>query len=126
MPLTNMVIHQLKVVGPGEFSGSFSIPLPVGSVLVLSGNGADMAKHAVPAVPTKRISITFRRMDMSKWPKGYAPDPDLLDIQPLPYDVVDRSTPYRQNRRERWHASQRESNGTLMGHSADGWRARAS
>ncbi|KAL9269772.1 RNA demethylase ALKBH9B-like protein [Drosera capensis] len=32
------------------------------SVLVLNGNGADVAKHCVPAVPTKRTSITFRRM----------------------------------------------------------------
>ncbi|KAI4325809.1 hypothetical protein MLD38_031174 [Melastoma candidum] len=112
---------KLKIVGPGEFSGSFAIPLPVGSVLVLNGNGADVAKHAVPAVPAKRISITFRRMDVSKRPKGYTPEPDLLDIQPLTYDVVprDRPTPYRQNRHERWHASRRESNGTPMGHSVN-------
>lgn len=38
----------LKIVGPGEFSGSTAIPLPVGSVLVLNGNGADVAKHCVP------------------------------------------------------------------------------
>ncbi|PIA48847.1 hypothetical protein AQUCO_01300036v1 [Aquilegia coerulea] len=49
----------LKVVGPGDFSGAIAIPLPVGcsffrSVLVLNGNGADVAKHCVPAVPTKR------------------------------------------------------------------------
>ncbi|XP_024016619.1 uncharacterized protein LOC18026400 isoform X2 [Eutrema salsugineum] len=43
----------LKSEGPGEFSGSYSIPLPVGSVLVLNGNGADVAKHCVPSVPTK-------------------------------------------------------------------------
>ncbi|KAI4337214.1 hypothetical protein L6164_015659 [Bauhinia variegata] len=60
----------LKVVGPGEFDGSIAIPLPLGSVLVLNGNGADVAKHCVPAVPTKRISITFRRMDVSKRPAG--------------------------------------------------------
>ncbi|XP_010548289.1 PREDICTED: uncharacterized protein LOC104819751 [Tarenaya hassleriana] len=76
----------LKVEGPGEFSGSFAIPLPVGSVLVLSGNGADVAKHCVPAVPTNRISITFRRMDESKRPAGFVPEPDLQGIQPLPYE----------------------------------------
>ncbi|KAI4325810.1 hypothetical protein MLD38_031174 [Melastoma candidum] len=60
-------------------------------------------------------------MDVSKRPKGYTPEPDLLDIQPLTYDVVprDRPTPYRQNRHERWHASRRESNGTPMGHSVN-------
>ncbi|XP_041020910.1 RNA demethylase ALKBH9B-like [Juglans microcarpa x Juglans regia] len=77
----------LKILGPGDFDGAIAIPLPVGSVLVLNGNGADVAKHCVPAVPTKRISITFRRMDESKRPIGYVEEPDLLDIQPLPYQV---------------------------------------
>ncbi|KAJ4783469.1 2-oxoglutarate (2OG) and Fe(II)-dependent oxygenase superfamily protein [Rhynchospora pubera] len=76
----------LKVLGPGEFGGSFSIPLPVGSVLVLNGNGADVAKHCVPAVPTKRISITFRKMEKSKWPVGFALEPDLQNVVPYPYD----------------------------------------
>ncbi|ERM95777.1 hypothetical protein AMTR_s00023p00252870, partial [Amborella trichopoda] len=38
----------LKIVGPGDFAGSFSIPLPVGSVLILNGNSADVAKHSIP------------------------------------------------------------------------------
>ncbi|CAA7035738.1 unnamed protein product [Microthlaspi erraticum] len=76
----------LKILGPGEFSGSYSIPLPVGSVLVLKGNGADVAKHCVPAVPTKRISITFRKMNESKRPFGFTPEPDLQGIKPLPYE----------------------------------------
>lgn len=73
----------LKIIGPGEFSGSIAIPLPVGSVLILNGNGADVAKHCVPAVPTKRMSITFRRMDETKRPIGYIPEPDLQGLQPL-------------------------------------------
>ncbi|KAL9461720.1 hypothetical protein AB3S75_004670 [Citrus x aurantiifolia] len=77
----------LKVVGAGEFAGSIPIALPVGSVLVLNGNAADVAKHCVPAVPTKRISITFRKMDESKRPFGFVPEPDLQGIQPLPYDA---------------------------------------
>lgn len=77
----------LKIIGPGEFSGSAAIPLPVGSVLVLNGNGADIAKHCVPAVPSKRISITFRKMDESKWPTGYVPEPDLQGLRPLTYGV---------------------------------------
>ncbi|KAF5454555.1 hypothetical protein F2P56_024211 [Juglans regia] len=79
----------LKVLGPDNFEGSVSIPLPAGSALVLNGNGANMAKHCVPPVPTARISITFRRMDDSKRPIGYVAEPDLQDIQQLPY-VVDR------------------------------------
>ncbi|XP_019182989.1 PREDICTED: uncharacterized protein LOC109177939 isoform X2 [Ipomoea nil] len=77
----------LKVVGPDEFDGPTAISLPVGSVLVFNGKGADVAKHCVPAVPTKRISITFRRMDGSKRPVGYVPDPDLQGLQPLSYEV---------------------------------------
>lgn len=76
----------LKTVAAGEFAGLFSMPLPVGSVLVLNGNGADVAKHCIPAVPTKRISITFRRMDESKRPSDYAPEPDLQGIKPLSYE----------------------------------------
>ncbi|GKV51274.1 hypothetical protein SLEP1_g57941 [Rubroshorea leprosula] len=77
----------LKAVSAGEFAGPINIPLPMGSVLVLNGNGADVAKHCVPAVSTKRISITFRRMDESKRPMLYAPEPDLQGIEPLSYEA---------------------------------------
>ncbi|XP_076887692.1 RNA demethylase ALKBH9B-like [Bidens hawaiensis] len=73
----------LKIIGAGEFAGPFSISLPVGSVLVLKGNGADVAKHCVPAVPAKRISITFRKMDESRIPYTYSPDPELQGLRPL-------------------------------------------
>ncbi|ERM98640.1 hypothetical protein AMTR_s00109p00099300 [Amborella trichopoda] len=73
----------LKIVGPGDFAGSFSIPLPVGSVLILNGNSADVAKHSVPGVLAKRISITFRKMDPWKIPNNFSSDPDLCNIQPL-------------------------------------------
>ncbi|KAL8151977.1 hypothetical protein V2J09_021785 [Rumex salicifolius] len=83
---------ELMVVGPGDFTGAYSIPLPVGSVLVLNENGADVAKHCVPAVPSKRISITFRRMDENKRPNGYVPEPDLQDLQPLSYEAETTET----------------------------------
>nr|GMD42069.1 RNA demethylase ALKBH5-like [Ipomoea batatas] len=75
----------LKILnhGIGEFFGPVSVPLPVGSVLVLQGNGADVAKHCVPRVSSKRISITFRRMDESKLPYNYKSDPELMRIQPI-------------------------------------------
>lgn len=86
----------LKVEGPGEFSGPAPIPLPVGSVLILKGNGADIAKHCVPAVPAKRISVTFRRMDDSKLPYRFSPDPELVGIKPL---VISPSPPLSQNQK---------------------------
>lgn len=86
----------LKIVGPGEFSGPVSIPLPVGSVLILNGNGADVAKHCVPAVPTKRISITFRKMDDGKLPYKFSPDPELIGIKPMVNSPLNKS-PIEQN-----------------------------
>ncbi|KAI3989196.1 hypothetical protein MKX01_033232 [Papaver californicum] len=53
------------------------------SVLILSGNGVDVAKHCVPGVPSKRISITFRKMDDSKSPYDFCPDPELKGLEPL-------------------------------------------
>nr|GMD04864.1 RNA demethylase ALKBH5-like [Ipomoea batatas] len=96
----------LKIVnhGIGEFFGPVSVPLPVGSVLVLQGNGADVAKHCVPRVPSKRISLTFRRMDESKLPYNYKPDPELMRIQPIilrPPQVKEPSTPQRIGKNEK-------------------------
>lgn len=36
--------------------------VPFRSVMVLSGNGADVAKHCVPAVPSKRYLLVFLSM----------------------------------------------------------------
>ena len=52
----------LSIVSEGEFAGPFACPLPVGSVLVLDGNGANVAKHCVPSVGADRVSITFRKI----------------------------------------------------------------
>ncbi|KAI4298998.1 hypothetical protein L6164_032498 [Bauhinia variegata] len=89
---------ELEIVGPGEFSGPVSIPLPVGSVLVLNGNGADIAKHCVPSVPTKRISITFRKMDDNKLPHEFRPDPELARIKPFTYTCPDSPVESRHSR----------------------------
>ncbi|KAI0494104.1 hypothetical protein KFK09_024235 [Dendrobium nobile] len=69
--------HKLEIVGLGEFIGSSSIPLPVGSVLVLNDNGADLAKHCIPAVSCKRIFVTFRKMDKAKRLFNFKLDSDL-------------------------------------------------
>ncbi|KAF5178699.1 Rna demethylase alkbh9b, partial [Thalictrum thalictroides] len=105
----------LKIVAPGEFSGSASIPLPVGSVLVLKGNGADVAKHCVPAVLGKRISITFRKMDDSKLPFKFLPDPELQGIQPLSNSpVVNKLLPIQQvpNLQNSHHQNRQSNNGS--------------
>lgn len=48
--------------GTGDFKAPFSLPLPVGSVIVFQGNGGTLAQHCVPGVPAYRISITFRKI----------------------------------------------------------------
>jgi alkylated DNA repair dioxygenase AlkB len=96
----------LKILGPGEFAGSTAIPLPMGSVLILNGNGADVAKHSVPAVPCKRISITFRKMDHSKMPYEFLPEPDLQNIQPLSY--------IKKNIHNQSHSSQPSVSGEMI------------
>lgn len=49
----------------------------------MNGNGADIAKHCIPSVSSKRISITFRKMDERKLPYKYPPDPELVGIKSL-------------------------------------------
>ncbi|KAH0466688.1 hypothetical protein IEQ34_003926 [Dendrobium chrysotoxum] len=63
--------HKLEIIRSGKFIGSALIPLPVGSVLVLNGNRADLTKHFIPVVSCKRISITFRKMDKAKRPHNF-------------------------------------------------------
>ncbi|KAF3680187.1 putative protein WUSCHEL-like, partial [Capsicum annuum] len=95
----------LKTVGPGDFAGAIAIPLPMGSVLVLNGNRADVAKHSVATVPTKRISITFRRMDESRRPIGCAPEQDLLGLQPLSHEA-DRCE--KSSTSKPWHSTREQ------------------
>ena len=47
---------------PGTFEADAEIGLPCGSLLVLQGNGADVAQHCVPRVTEDRVSVTLRRM----------------------------------------------------------------
>eukprot|EP00897_Mesotaenium_endlicherianum_P006431 jgi/Mesen1/5816/ME000296S05108 len=78
-PLLNTTIRRLvrwRVLPPSQ--------VPDSSVLVLQGNGADVAKHSIPAVPSRRISITFRRMARSKVPQHFEPNQDLENLEPLP------------------------------------------
>ncbi|KAK8952955.1 hypothetical protein KSP40_PGU001982 [Platanthera guangdongensis] len=65
-----------------EFTGSTAILLPVGSALVFNGKGANVAKHFVAAVPSKRISITFWKMEKPKRPQGLPFEPDPQNIRP--------------------------------------------
>ncbi|XP_020590027.1 uncharacterized protein LOC110031254 [Phalaenopsis equestris] len=73
---------EIDNVGPGEFLGSVEIPLPVGSVLILKGNDADLAKHSITGVRQRKLSVTLRRMEDSKKPHGFHPDYKLEELCP--------------------------------------------
>jgi hypothetical protein len=51
----------------------------VGSVLVLDGNGANVAKHCVPSVRSERVSITFRKIGHKDWKKGFGVTMDAFE-----------------------------------------------
>ncbi|XP_020591803.1 uncharacterized protein LOC110032494 [Phalaenopsis equestris] len=72
---------EIDVIDPGEFRGSVEIPLPVCSVLILKGNGTDLAKHCIPEVRHRRVFVTFRRMDNNKMPYRFQPDLELEGLR---------------------------------------------
>ncbi|KAJ8503898.1 hypothetical protein OPV22_004784 [Ensete ventricosum] len=43
----------------GKYKGSLTLPIKQGSLLVMRGNSADMARHVVCASPNRRVIITF-------------------------------------------------------------------
>ncbi|XP_076952241.1 RNA demethylase ALKBH10B-like [Bidens hawaiensis] len=55
----------------GNYKGPLMLSLKEGSLLVMRGNSADMARHAMCQSPTKRISVTFFkvRADKNQAPK---------------------------------------------------------
>ncbi|XP_020598318.1 uncharacterized protein LOC110037920 [Phalaenopsis equestris] len=76
---------QIDIVDLGEFRGVVEIPLPVGSVFILKGNMADVAKQCISGVRHRRVSVTFYKMDDSKAPYRFQPDPELEEL--LPYQL---------------------------------------
>ncbi|RHN78122.1 putative alpha-ketoglutarate-dependent dioxygenase AlkB [Medicago truncatula] len=46
---------------PGDYRGSLKLSLIPGSIIVMQGNAADCAKHAIPSIHKQRILITFAK-----------------------------------------------------------------
>ncbi|KAF5782610.1 putative alpha-ketoglutarate-dependent dioxygenase AlkB-like superfamily [Helianthus annuus] len=57
----------------GNYKGPLMLSLKEGSLLVMRGNSADMARHAMSQSPTKRISITFFKVRIDKSPPSKDP-----------------------------------------------------
>jgi hypothetical protein len=68
----------IKVPKPDVYVAAKKVPLPERSVLVLEGNGANVAQHCIPPVASERISITFRRMP--EWAKEARAKHSIVDV----------------------------------------------
>ncbi|CAF2377630.1 BnaCnng28350D [Brassica napus] len=60
---SNMVFgHRFGVDTDGTFRGSLTLPLKEGSLLVMRGNSANMARHVMCPSLNKRVAITFFKL----------------------------------------------------------------
>nr|XP_043610014.1 RNA demethylase ALKBH10B-like [Erigeron canadensis] len=57
----------------GNYKGPLMLSLKEGSLLVMRGNSADMARHAMCQSPTKRISVTFFKVRIETYDKNQSP-----------------------------------------------------
>ncbi|XP_020592939.1 uncharacterized protein LOC110033347 [Phalaenopsis equestris] len=64
---------EINVICPGEFKGPVKILLSMGSVLILKGNGADLAKHCILGVRHHKASVTIRGIDDSQLDLEFTP-----------------------------------------------------
>ncbi|XP_071717784.1 RNA demethylase ALKBH10B-like [Rutidosis leptorrhynchoides] len=54
----------------GNYKGPLMLSLKEGSLLVMRGNSADMARHVMCQSPTKRISVTFFKVRIDTYDKN--------------------------------------------------------
>ncbi|XP_076884559.1 RNA demethylase ALKBH10B-like [Bidens hawaiensis] len=57
----------------GNYKGPLMLSLKEGSLLVMRGNSADMARHVMCQSPTKRISVSFFKVRIDTCDKNLAP-----------------------------------------------------
>ncbi|XP_010524003.1 PREDICTED: uncharacterized protein LOC104802219 [Tarenaya hassleriana] len=75
--------HRLGVDDDGNFRGSLTLSLKEGSLLVMRGNSAEMAKHVTCPSPNKRVSITFFKLKPNlQQPPSPNPNIGLLSLWP--------------------------------------------
>ncbi|KAK2648482.1 hypothetical protein Ddye_015971 [Dipteronia dyeriana] len=80
-------------------AGSIGIPLHTGNILFINRIAVDMAKHCLLAVPTKMISIIFRKMYELKQSVEFVPELDLLGFETLSYHGDMKRQPFRKDGR---------------------------
>ncbi|KAI4386036.1 hypothetical protein MLD38_004008 [Melastoma candidum] len=69
---------------PGDFRGALNLSLLPGSLLVMQGLAADLAKHAIPPMRKQRILVTFTKCQPRKLIPGdvRVPGPTPTVVQP--------------------------------------------
>ncbi|KAI4382337.1 hypothetical protein MLD38_008313 [Melastoma candidum] len=67
---------------PGDFRGALKLSLLPGSLLVMQGLAADLAKHAIPPIRKQRILVTFTKCQPRKPIPGDARVPAPTAVQP--------------------------------------------
>ncbi|KAH0924468.1 hypothetical protein HID58_016724 [Brassica napus] len=65
--------HRFGVDSDGNFRGSLTLPLKEGSLLVMRGNSANMARHVMCPSLNKRVAITFFKLKPDSSSKAQAP-----------------------------------------------------
>ncbi|KAK6931693.1 hypothetical protein RJ641_003486 [Dillenia turbinata] len=55
---------------PGDYRGSLKLSLVPGSLLVMQGKSADLAKHAIPSIRKQRVLVTFTKSQLRKIASG--------------------------------------------------------
>ncbi|XP_058078170.1 RNA demethylase ALKBH10B-like [Magnolia sinica] len=71
LPLTECDAVFGKVIGldhPGDYRGSLKLSLAAGSLLVIQGKSADIARHAISSMRKQRILVTFTKSQPKKAP----------------------------------------------------------
>nr|GEX36548.1 putative oxidoreductase, 2OG-Fe(II) oxygenase family protein [Tanacetum cinerariifolium] len=67
----------------GNYKGPLMLPLKEGSLLVMRGNSADMARHVMCQSPTKRISVTFFKVRIDTYDKIPSPKDQMAGAMTL-------------------------------------------
>ncbi|PWA64248.1 oxidoreductase, 2OG-Fe(II) oxygenase family protein [Artemisia annua] len=67
----------------GNYKGPLMLSLKEGSLLVMRGNSADMARHVMCQSPTKRISVTFFKVRIDTYDKIPSPKDQMAGAMTL-------------------------------------------
>ncbi|XP_071719246.1 RNA demethylase ALKBH10B-like [Rutidosis leptorrhynchoides] len=77
---STMAFGRTLVCNDGNYKGPLMLSLNKGSLLVMRGNSADMARHVMCQSPTKRISITFFKVKIETSENNSSPMTQAMTV----------------------------------------------